>query len=57
MRIQHKCLYCDKELHSRTDKKYCNLHCKSAYQYKIAKVQPERFYNKVDNQLSLIVAF
>ena len=57
MRIQHKCLYCDKELHGRTDKKYCNLHCKSAYQYKIAKVQPERFYNKVDNQLSLIVAF
>lgn len=53
MRIQHKCLYCDKELHGRTDKKYCNLHCKSAFQYKKAKEQPERFYNKVDNQLRL----
>lgn len=53
MRIQKKCLYCDNELQGRTDKKYCNLHCKSAYQYKKQKEEPERFYNKVDNQLKL----
>jgi len=29
------------------------LHCKSAYQYQLAKEQPERFYNIVDNQLKL----
>lgn len=52
-RIQQECLYCGKELTGRTDKKYCDLHCKSAYQYKKAKERPERFYNKVDNQLRL----
>ncbi len=53
MRIQHDCLYCGKQLLGRTDKKYCNLHCKSAYQYQKEKQKPERFYNKVDNQLKL----
>ena len=53
MRIKRECLYCGKELTGRTDKKYCNLHCKSAYQYQKIKEQPERFYNKVDNQLRL----
>ena len=53
MRIQNNCLYCNQELEGRTDKKYCNLHCKSAFQYKKQKEQPQRFYNKVDNQLRL----
>lgn len=53
MRLHHLCLYCQKEIEGRTDKKYCDLHCKSAYQYQQAKDQPERFYNKVDNQLRL----
>ncbi|WP_394974865.1 hypothetical protein [uncultured Croceitalea sp.] len=53
MRIQKKCLYCEKSLTGRTDKKYCDLHCKSAFQYKKAKESPIRFYNKVDNQLKL----
>ncbi|WP_350290052.1 hypothetical protein [uncultured Croceitalea sp.] len=53
MRIQKKCLYCEKSLTGRTDKKYCDLHCKSAFQYKKEKENPERFYNKVDNQLKL----
>lgn len=53
MRIQKECLYCKKKLTGRTDKKYCNLHCKSAYQYKKIREQPEKFYNKVDNQLRL----
>tara|TARA_R110000868_G_scaffold286048_1_gene546539 strand:+ start:802 stop:1191 length:390 start_codon:yes stop_codon:yes gene_type:complete len=53
MRIQQYCKHCNKELKGRTDKKYCDLHCKSAYQYQLAKEQPERFYNIVDNQLKL----
>lgn len=53
MRIQQECLYCNNKLVGRTDKKYCNLHCKSAYQYKRSKQGPERFYNKVYNQLKL----
>ncbi len=53
MRIQQNCKHCNKELHGRTDKKYCNLHCKSANQYQLSKEQPERFYNVVDNQLKL----
>ena len=53
MRIRQECLYCNNKLVGRTDKKYCNLHCKSAYQYKRSKQGPERFYNKVDNQLKL----
>ncbi|NJB72888.1 hypothetical protein GGR42_003386 [Saonia flava] len=53
MRLQKECLYCKKVLIGRTDKKYCNLHCKSAYQYQKEKEQPKRFYNKVDNQLKL----
>lgn len=53
MRLQHECLYCKKQLTGRTDKKYCNLHCKSAYQYQMIKKRPERFYNRVDNQLRL----
>ncbi len=53
MRIQQECLYCNNELTGRTDKKYCNLHCKSAYQYERSRQEPDRFYNKVDNQLRL----
>ena len=53
MRLQKNCLYCDKELTGRTDKKYCDPQCKSAHQYEKAREQPERFYNKVDNQLRL----
>lgn len=53
MRIQKNCLYCDKVLTGRTDKKYCDLHCKSAYQYQKRKSGPKRFYHKVDNQLRL----
>ncbi|WP_298506937.1 hypothetical protein [uncultured Maribacter sp.] len=51
MREKRNCLYCSKELQGRADKKYCDLHCKSAHQYKKEKEQPVRFYNKVDNQL------
>ena len=53
MRFNKDCLYCKQELTGRTDKKFCDPQCKSAYQYQQAKEQPERFYNKVDNQLKL----
>jgi hypothetical protein len=53
MRLYKKCLNCGKKLTGRTDKKYCDPQCKSSHQYKRAKEQPERFYNKVDNQLRL----
>ncbi|NRB83500.1 MAG: hypothetical protein HRU49_06970 [Winogradskyella sp.] len=53
MRLQKECMYCGKPLTGRIDKKYCDPQCKSAYQYKTAQEQPERFYNKVDNQLKL----
>ena len=53
MRIHKECFHCNKTLTGRTDKKFCDSHCKSAYQYKKEKESPERFYNKVDNQLKL----
>lgn len=53
MRIHKECFHCGKVLGGRTDKKFCDSHCKSAYQYKKEKLNPERFYNKVDNQLKL----
>ena len=53
MRFYNECLYCNKELKGRIDKKFCDPQCKSSYQYQQAKEQPERFYNKVENQLKL----
>jgi len=53
MRIHKECRHCGKALEGRSDKKFCDPQCKSAYQYKKEKEQPDRFYNKVDNQLKL----
>ena len=53
MRIHKECFHCGKKLEGRTDKKFCDSHCKSAFQYKKEKQNPHRFYNKVDNQLKL----
>lgn len=53
MIITNTCLYCDKKLEGRSDKKYCDVHCKSAYQYQRTKTAEPKFYNKVDNQLKL----
>lgn len=50
---QKNCLFCEKELQGRSDKKYCDVHCKSAYQYKQGKLNEPKFYNRVDNQLKL----
>ena len=48
-----KCLACGKDLEGRVDKKFCDVHCKSAYQYEQTKIEEPKFYNKVDNQLKL----
>lgn len=53
MRIHLECFHCGKELEGRTDKKFCDSHCRSAHQYKNEKQDPRRFYNIVDNQLKL----
>ena len=47
------CLSCKKELQGRSDKKFCDNHCKSAYHYNKSITGEARFYNKVDNQLKL----
>lgn len=52
MRIK-SCLACNKELIGRSDKKFCDLHCKSSYHYRKSLEEEPRFYNKVDNQLKL----
>lgn len=49
----NKCLACNKSLEGRADKKFCDAHCKSAYQYQQTKLEEPKFYNKVDNQLKL----
>jgi hypothetical protein len=53
MKFQKFCLYCNKELKGRSDKKFCDQYCKSAYYYKLSKEQAPKFYNQVDNQLKL----
>lgn len=37
----------------RSDKKFCDLYCKSSFHYKKSLEEAPRFYNKVDNQLKL----
>ena len=31
---EHKCLYCEKKLYGRVDKKFCNDYCRTAYNNK-----------------------
>lgn len=45
------CLACEKPLSGRSDKRFCDLHCKSTYHYKRGLERAPRFYNQVDNQL------
>mgnify|MGYP000695858275 CR=1 FL=1 len=47
------CLACNKKLEGRSDKKYCDAHCKSSFQYNKAKLEEPIFYSKVDKQLKL----
>lgn len=47
------CLFCGKIVEGRSDKKFCDSYCKSAYHYKKSLEETPRFYNRVDNQLKL----
>lgn len=47
------CPSCKKEIQGRSDKKFCDVHCKSSHQYQQSKLKEPRFYNRVDNQLKL----
>jgi len=48
-----KCLNCNKTLIGRADKKYCDVYCKSAFQYKNALINPATRFQWVQNQLKL----
>lgn len=50
MREQRICLDCKKELTGRADKKFCDVHCKSSYHYKLRQ-EAVNFYTRVDQQL------
>ena len=47
------CAYCDQPLVGRSDKRYCDMHCKSSHQYQKIKDGKAGFYNEVDRQLKL----
>lgn len=47
------CLFCEKELFGRSDKKFCDAHCKSAHQYRKTKLSEPTFYRRVEKQLKL----
>ncbi|WP_434035732.1 hypothetical protein [Formosa sp. 4Alg 33] len=38
-------------MRGRSDKLFCDLHCKGAYHYRSALENEPRFFNQVDNQL------
>lgn len=48
-----KCLACGNNLQGRSDKVFCDAHCKSSYHYRKSIQESPRFYNQVDNQLKL----
>ena len=52
MKKQRLCLNCKKELLGRVDKKFCDVHCKSAHHYKLRQ-ENMSFYSEVDQQLKL----
>lgn len=48
-----KCLVCNSNLQGRSDKVFCDAHCKSSYHYKKSIEEAPRFYDQVENQLKL----
>ena len=47
---ERTCAYCDKELMGRSDKKFCDPYCKSAFHYQQIKAS-EPLFIKIDKQL------
>ncbi len=46
-----RCPVCEKEIKGRTDKKFCDSSCKSAYHYSARQEAGHSFYARVDRQL------
>lgn len=46
-----KCPVCENELRGRSDKKFCNPSCKSAFHYNALLEQGQSFYARVDRHL------
>ena len=51
MGTKRLCLACEQELQGRTDKKFCDPYCKSAYHYKKSRDGNAGFYATVDRKL------
>ena len=47
------CLACNKKIEGRSDKRFCDPYCKSAYHYKKNKEDNSNVYYKIDKQLKL----
>lgn len=46
-----RCLDCNKELSGRSDKKFCDPYCKSAYHYKKNKETEPALFTEIDRKL------
>ncbi|NBC84327.1 MAG: hypothetical protein GVY19_13240 [Bacteroidetes bacterium] len=47
----NRCLECNEPLTGRSDKKYCNPYCKSAYQYRETRKNETNLYLYIDKKL------
>lgn len=47
------CVSCGEEIEGRAGKKFCDLYCKSAHQYKINKEKKPSLFVAIDKQLRL----
>ncbi len=47
------CLSCEKEIEGRSDKKFCDPYCKSAYHYKKSQEETPKLYKRIQQQLKL----
>ncbi|WP_103070837.1 hypothetical protein [Aquimarina sediminis] len=45
------CLYCNKDLEGRVDKKFCTSYCKSSYHYQKNKESEDSLFQKIDRHL------
>ncbi len=48
---ERKCPVCEKIIRGRTDKKFCDPSCKSAWHYQLQQEEGRGFYARVDRQL------
>lgn len=53
MSVKRLCLQCGLEIEGRSDKKFCDAYCKSAYHYNKSQNEEPMFYKKVVSQLKL----